>query len=98
MLGINTKRLALGRVHFNNAMVYHVLKVGKTSPNVGQVVVRVVTGPREPNPEVKSEKKGKDLKIKGETDEKAEKLLLQTFKYQGCFAPDIHTTESIFFK
>lgn len=49
MLGINTKRLALGRVHLDDAMVYHVLQVSKTSPNVVQVVVRVVTSPREPN-------------------------------------------------
>lgn len=54
MLGINAKRLALGRVHFYDAMVYHVLQVGKTSPNVVQVVVRVVTSPREPNPVEKS--------------------------------------------
>lgn len=53
MLGVNAKRLALGRVHSDDAMVYHVLEVGKTSPNVVQVVVRVVTSPREPNPEEK---------------------------------------------
>lgn len=53
MLGINTKRLTLGRVHSYDAMVYHVLQVGKPPPNVGQVVVRVVTSPREPNPDEK---------------------------------------------
>lgn len=50
LLGIYTKWLALRRVHSNDAMVYHVLQVGKASPNVRQLIVRVVTGPREPNP------------------------------------------------
>lgn len=53
LLGINAKWFALGRVHSYDAMVYHVLQVGKTSPDVEKVVVRVVTGPREPNPKEK---------------------------------------------
>lgn len=50
LLGINTKQLALGRVHSYDAVVHHVLQVGEAAPYVVQLVVRVVTGPREPNP------------------------------------------------